>query len=81
MGEDTSGNPRLFAGEGARATLVQTFPREFTTEDAKRPTARASCRPVLIPNSLKLIYIELLLVQRRVALDDDGLLGQLFHFS
>jgi hypothetical protein len=26
MSEDTSGDSRLFAGEGARATLVQSFP-------------------------------------------------------
>jgi penicillin amidase len=29
MGENTSGNPRLFAGEGARATLVQSFLRQW----------------------------------------------------
>jgi hypothetical protein len=29
MDENRSGNPMLFAGEGARATLVQSFPNSL----------------------------------------------------
>jgi hypothetical protein len=36
MSEDTSGDSRLFAGEGARATLVQNFPRRQYCGSSKK---------------------------------------------